>query len=128
MPEWRVVGAAFVGGSLGTVGRTLLVLGLPAGVGGWPWATFIANIVGSGLLGWWATWLEHRPAPVYVRPLLCTGVCGGLTTFSTLQVELLGMLDVGAYRLLAGYLAASLAGGLLVAHLASVLVRRAVRA
>ncbi len=116
------------GGALGTLARAGLGEAMPHRPGQWPWATFIANIVGSGLLGWWATWLEHRPAPVYVRPLLCTGVCGGLTTFSTLQVELLGMLDVGAYRLLAGYLAASLAGGLLVAHVASVLVRRGVRA
>ena len=46
------------------------------------------------------------------RAFLGTGVCAALTTFATLQLELLGMLDAGRAGLAAGYAAASVAAGL----------------
>jgi CrcB protein len=55
---------------------------------------------------------------------LGTGVCGGLSTFSTMQVELLKMIDAGAYGLALGYAAASVAAGYLAIHLATAAVRR----
>ena len=58
------------------------------------------------------------------RPLLGTGVCGGLTTFSTMQVETLRMLEHHHYGLAAGYTTASIAAGLLAVYLATALVRR----
>nr|MDT0524441.1 CrcB family protein [Streptomyces sp. DSM 41633] len=56
---------------------------------------------------------------------LGTGVCGGLTTFSTMQVETVTMLEHGNWALAAGYTAASIAAGLLAVVLATALVRRA---
>jgi CrcB protein len=78
------------------------------------------------MLGYFATRLQERlPLSSYRRPLLGTGICGALTTFSTMQIELLSMLDRDAVGLAAGYAAASVAGGFLAVALATNLVRRA---
>ena len=45
----------------------------------------------------------------YRRPLLGTGLCGAFTTFSTMQLELLRMIDAGRGGMAAGYAAASVA-------------------
>jgi CrcB protein len=68
--------------------------------------------------------LERLPVSSYRRPLLGTGLCGGLTTFSTMQVETVRMLEHQHYGLAIGYTAASIAAGLLAVYLATVLVRR----
>ena len=68
---------------------------------------------------------ERLPLSSYRRPLLGTGFCGALTTFSTMQLELLRMLDEGRAGLAAGYAAASIAAGFLAVLVATNLVRRA---
>jgi CrcB protein len=118
----RELGAIFIGGALGALLRAGLAEGLPDPGVGWPWATFAVNIVGAALLGYWFTVLPHTQ---YRRPLLTTGFCGALTTFSTVQVELLEMLDAGRIGLAALYLAVSVAGGLLAAQTATAIGRRA---
>jgi CrcB protein len=118
--------AIFAGGAVGALARTAVSRWLPAAPGTWPWATFAVNVLGAALLGFAVTRLQERlPLSAYRRPFLGTGVCGALTTFSTLQVELLGMLDAGRTGLAAGYLAASLACGFAAVHLTTGLVRRA---
>lgn len=117
--------AIFAGGFVGAVLRYALGEGLPADPGAWPWATFLANVVGAGLLAYFATRLQERlPLSAYRRPFLGTGFCGALTTFSTLQLELLRMIDSSEYALAAGYVAASLTVGAVVVFVATKLVRR----
>ena len=71
-------------------------------------ATFGVNIVAAFLLGYFVTRLQERlPLSSYRRPLLGTGICGGLSTFSTMEVEILKMLSAHAYGLAAGYAAAA---------------------
>lgn len=121
----RELGAIFVGGAIGTGLRALVDAVFPVSGGQWPWPTFAINIVGALLLGYLTTRLQERlPFTRYRRPLLGTGLCGGLTTFSTMQVESLAMLESGHVGLALGYLAASIAAGLLAVQLATQAVRR----
>ncbi len=105
--------------------RAGLAEAFPTGTG-WPWATFAANLAGAFLLGLTITLLQERMSPTaYRRPLLGTGFCGALTTFSTVQIELLDLIDAGRAGLAAAYALTSIALGYSVVVLASGLVRRA---
>lgn len=123
--DYRELAAVFAGGALGSLARAglgTLAAGDPAS---WPWPTFTVNIVGAFLLGYFTTrLLERLPLSSYRRPLLGTGLCGGLTTFSTMQVETVHMLEHGHWALAAGYTLASIVLGLLAVHVATKLVRR----
>jgi CrcB protein len=88
---------------------------------GFPWGTLAVNVAGSFVLGL----VLGLPLSAGTVALLGTGFCGALTTFSTMQVELLGMLDDGRAGLAAGYAAASIAAGFLAVLVATNLVRRA---
>jgi fluoride exporter len=122
----RELAAIFAGGIIGALARLGLVEAFPSTPGQWPWATFVANVAGALALGYFTTRLQERlPLSAYRRPFLGTGLCGALTTFSTLQLELLEMLDHGNGGLAAGYAAASVAAGLLAIALTTNLVRRA---
>jgi fluoride exporter len=121
----REVAAVFVGGAAGTLVRAALSESFPHSVTSWPWPTFAVNVLAAFLLGYFVTRLQERlPMSSYRRPLLGTGLCGGLSTFSTMQVELLKMIDVHAYALAVGYAAASIAAGYAAIHLATAAVRR----
>ncbi len=118
--------AIFAGGCVGTLARYGLDEGLAAGPAEWPWATFVANVVGAFVLGYVATHLHERVSGSdYRRPLLTTGFCGALTTFSTLQLELLRMLDHGEVGLAVAYVTASLVAGLAAVVLGTRIVRAA---
>jgi CrcB protein len=122
----RELGAIYAGGVIGALARVGLAEALPHGVDAWPWATFIVNMVGAALLGWFVTRLGDRlPPSTYRRPFLATGVCGALTTFSTLQLELFRMVDGGYMALALAYAAATIVGGFACVHLATVATRRA---
>jgi CrcB protein len=116
----RELTAIFAGGMLGAVARVALAEAFPHARGAWPWTTFAVNLFGALLLGWVVTRL---PAASYRRPFLGIGVCGALTTFSTLQLELLRMLDAGSAALALAYAAASLVGGLAAVRLGVALAR-----
>jgi len=79
--------AIFAGGFGGAIARAALAQSLVTGPGQWPWATFIVNMLGAALLGYFVTRLQERlPPSLYRRAFLATGVCGALTTFSTVMV------------------------------------------
>lgn len=113
------------GGAVGALARIGLAQVLQANPDQWPWATFIVNILGALMLGYFVTRLQERlPVSTLRRPLLATGLCGTLTTFSTVQVELLKMADRHDYGLAAGYLLASVLCGYFAVFASSALVRR----
>ncbi|HEX7429385.1 MAG TPA: fluoride efflux transporter CrcB [Mycobacterium sp.] len=123
--DGRELAAVFAGGALGTLARAALETLAAPDPDRWPWPTFTVNIVGAFLLGYFITrLLERLPVSSYRRPLLGTGLCGGLTTFSTMQVETIKMLEHHHYGLAVGYTIASIAAGLLAVYIATAMVRR----
>jgi CrcB protein len=113
------------GGAIGALARVGLSQAFPAAARSWPWAIFAINLAGAFMLGYFVTRLQERlPFSTLRRPLLGTGLCGAFTTFSTVQLEMLQMLDDHRDALAAGYIAASVTGGYLMVHIASSMVRR----
>src|SRR5690349_4027321 len=122
----RELAAVFAGGFAGAIARAELAEALPPHPGEWPWATFLVNIAGAFILGYVVTRLQERlPPSAYRRPLLGTGFCGALTTFSTMQVELIRLWRNDRQGLSALYLAVTIVAGLATMFVVTRLVRRA---
>ena len=81
-------------------------------------------MVGALLLGYFFALFRDQPAESLRHPFLGTGVCGTLTTFSTLQLELYELVDEGELGLAAAYCAATVAAGYLFLRLGIALERR----
>jgi CrcB protein len=101
---------AFIGagGAIGTAARYGTELGIPPRSGVYPLATFLVNVVGAVILGAvGALPAGSLPAHKLSRPAIGTGFCGGLTTFSTMSLEIYQRWP-GSPEVAAGYAAASL--------------------
>ncbi|MFF2820865.1 fluoride efflux transporter FluC [Kitasatospora cineracea] len=77
-----------------------------------PVGTFTVNAVACLLLG---VALEMRHVQAWVQALVAVGVCGALSTWSTLAWETTGFLRMRHYRLAAGYLGSSAVVGVMLA-------------
>lgn len=96
--------ALFAGGAAGALIRVGLSDAYEPASGQWPWVTLAVNLLGAVLLGFVVARAGDAPDEWEFRhPLLGPGLCGALTTFSTLQLELLGMLDSGRAGLALAY-------------------------
>ena len=102
---------AAAGGALGALARWAVAEGVPRSPDGWPWSTLAVNLAGCLLIGVLLAVLSRCPA-AWAPPFLGVGVLGGFTTYSTFAVEVLE-LAARAPALAAGYVAASVAGGVL---------------
>src|SRR3954469_10027954 len=110
--DLRRLAAIYLGGVLGALARVGLAQATPHAAGGWPWGTFAVNMVGALLLGYFFARLRDHPEDSLTHPFLTTGICGTLTTFSTVQLELFEMIDGGHFGIAAAYLGATLLAGL----------------
>ncbi len=120
----RELAAVFCGGIVGALARAGIIELLPHAPGEWPWATLAVNLAGAFALGYFTTRLQERlPLSAYRRPFLGTGLCGALTTFSTMQLELLDMLDAHRAGLAALYATVSIGCGFLAVAVSTNLVR-----
>jgi CrcB protein len=93
---------------------------------GFPWATFIVNLLGGLLMGVLAA-IVAGDGPVD-RPLwmfLGVGVLGGFTTFSAFSFDLFVLLERGQIAIALAYATASVAGSLTLLVLGYWLIRAA---
>ena len=96
--------AVAVGGALGAVLRQLTSVSL-AGRGRIPWGALVVNVVGSFIAGL----ALAAPLDPTVQLIIVSGVCGGLTTFSTFAVETIQLVSEGKHRAAAASVALNLA-------------------
>ena len=105
--------AIYLGGVVGALIRVGLAQAASVGPGQWPWPTFAVNMVGAFLLGYFFALFRDHPEESLHHPFLGTGICGTLTTFSTMQLELFDLVDDGYLGLAAAYAAVTIALGYL---------------
>ncbi|WP_406479745.1 fluoride efflux transporter CrcB [Streptomyces platensis] len=80
-----------------------------------PWGTFTVNVAGSLILGLLTGAVTAGAASSHAQLLLGTGLCGGLTTYSTFSYETLRLAADGARGYAAANAVASVAAGLAAA-------------
>ncbi|MGB3186945.1 MAG: CrcB family protein [Ornithinimicrobium sp.] len=104
--SWDLWVAIAAGGAIGAAIRHL------AASGSWGALTgvFIANITGAGLLGSIVAFAESL-SPFWLA-LLATGLCGAVTTYSTLAVQVWELLHEDPRRAFGYLLLTTGAGGL----------------
>jgi CrcB protein len=101
-----------VAGALGGLGRYALSRALPVRPGHLPGGILIANVVGSAFAGVLLGLAERAAIGEDLRLILLTGFCGGLTTFSTWNVETIELATGGRWRAAVLNVAVTLALGL----------------
>ncbi len=121
--ELRRFAAIYAGGVIGALARVGLAEATSHGPDEWPWATFAVNMAGALMLGYFVARLRDHPEDSLAHPFLTTGICGTLTTFSTLQLELFEMVEDGHLALAGAYVAATLLVGFLFVRLGILLER-----
>jgi CrcB protein len=103
---------AALGGALGALARWGVTTALPPSPAGWPWATLLVNLTGCLLIGvLLAVALARFPDSPWVRPFLAVGFLGGYTTYSTFAVDVVRLVESGAWLSGCGYVVASVGGG-----------------
>ena len=106
----------FLAGMLGGLVRFQFTKYLPASPD-FPWGTLLVNYLGIFCLVYLVKgYLVFKGSSKGVILALGTGFCGGLTTFSSLILDAVKILDTGRYLSLVTYLLLSIGGGLLFAY------------
>lgn len=86
-----------------------------------PWGTLTVNVTGSFLLGVLTGAVSTGALPDWLPPLVGTGFCGALTTYSTFGHETVHLLTGGARRRALLNVVGNTAAGLAAAALGVVL-------
>jgi CrcB protein len=94
--------------------------------GGFPLATFLINVSGAFVIGYLSVlfsvdWRDRYGTVLNAGVL--TGILGGYTTFSSMQLDAAKLAGSGRGQLALGYLLLSVAAGLIAAALGAALAR-----
>src|SRR4051794_25371204 len=122
--DLRRLAAIYAGGVLGALARVGLAQATPHAAGGGPWGTLAVNMTGARALGYSFPRLSDHPEDSLAHPFLTTGICGTLTTFSTMQLELFEMVDGDHLGRAVAYLGVTLVAGFLCVRAGIALERR----
>jgi len=113
-----IVLAVLAGGMIGAPARYLADRAIQARHDSvFPWGTLVVNMAGCAVIGFLLGAQRHLGLPAAAFGLLGTGLCGGLTTFSTFSYETLRLLEDGALGEAGLNVGASLVAGVLLAWL-----------
>ena len=100
-----------VGGAVGSGARYLAGSATTALLGpDYPFGTLAVNIAGGLLMGLLVGVLARNSASEHWRLLLAVGVLGGFTTFSAFSLEVVTMIERGAFGVALGYVLVSVIG------------------
>lgn len=105
----KFIAYAALGGAIGASGRYLVGLFAVRFLGlGFPYGTFIVNILGAFLMGLLIEALALRlNGSQELRIFLATGVLGGFTTFSAFSLEVANMIERDQWSVAVFYAIAS---------------------
>jgi CrcB protein len=88
----------FFGGGAGCIIRYLIGLGFQRAANSLPWATFFSNVLACLIFAGVAWFISIKESPGQnLRLLLLTGLCGGLSTFSSFGYETFLLLKQSMY-------------------------------
>lgn len=102
--ELLAVGA---GGAIGSIARYLTGHALQGVAGAFPLGTFAANVAAGLIIGFITGVGAGAVLPDRARLLLVTGMCGGLSTFSTFSLETVELAREGAWGMALANVAAN---------------------
>lgn len=120
LPKFLMVAT---GGAFGAMARYAVSISMPVTVG-FPWATFIVNVLGSLLIGIAYVVLVENPVfSPFWRDLLVVGFLGAFTTFSTFSIETLGLVQNHELSVAVVYVVSSLIFCIVAAFLGVSLAR-----
>lgn len=99
----------FIGAGIGGALRHAVNVAAARWLGyGFPFGTFIVNVLGSLLIGFLAGYFAYRTGlSQHLRLFLTTGVLGGFTTFSAFSLDVALLIERHSYALAAAYVIGS---------------------
>jgi CrcB protein len=101
-----------IAGGLGSLARYALATAFAPRTARWPWATLTVNVLGALAIGVVVALAAARPDSDRVRTIIATGFLGGFTTFSTLALESVQLIERRAWATAAAYVTITVVVGL----------------
>lgn len=113
-----------VAGFVGAIARYLVTIGFASRSGEFPLGTFIINVSGCLILGWFYTYAQaHNISGTLWYLAIGTGFVGAYTTFSTFILETNLRGQDGAWNIAGTYVVSSVIAGALACWLGQAIAR-----